>query len=1011
MEVYFQLINDAEGIKKVYDELGSEEYLGFDTETTELDPYEGNIRLVQLSNGKSTYVIDLKPFATRGDLRTMEELALLRELLAAPKPIKIAHNAKFDAKWIRHHLGTDVGGIFDTLLASQIIAAGDQDRRHNLAEVANFFLGIEVDKSEQVSDWNAAELSQSQVQYAAKDALIMVALREKVVERLKQDNLIQVAKLEFDCVMPIAAMELNGFYLDEARWREQLEKVKKQQEKIAAELQKMLAAGVAQASLFGVTEINLDSQQQVTDALVNLGVPVPASTRGWQLEPLALEYPVIAKLLEYRGVAKSISSFGENILEFIKPQTGRIHSDFRQIGAPTGRFSSSKPNIQQIPHDEAYRRCFRAPEGRKLVIADYCVAKGTRIATERGLVPIEEMQLSDRVCLENGLTTPISGIIRRGKLPTIKLTLKNGYTLKATELHRIRVIDVRGNYVWKRIGELKKTDFVVIQPSQGINQREDYEILPEIEFNHPNNSPFETPKFADENLALFFGYVCGDGSYSKRSIKWVVNQQDADLAEWIDKLSAKLFGLEIHRRPPYRGVFESMINSTPLVSWCKDLNIGKDCVPDFLWKSKKPVVSAFLRGLFESDGSVTDSDTGKVSFAASREVLARQVHQLLLALGIPATLRQQKGTGPGKKFNCWSISIVAGGLRQFAHEIGFISGRKQQKLNSLLARWTGKTVVGNMPNLKEKIRSLSLSGEARRLLNNTSSMSRPVSKALAYTIEQNYPAVAESLNLKHLTEYNQLFLPVVSMENVGEEEVFDLSVPNVMTYISDGFVSHNSQIELRILAEFSNDENFIKAFISGADFHTITAAQVFGVKPEEVSSEQRSFAKRLNFGVVYGIGASRFALMTGLSQTQAEDTMRKYFTTYRGLDAWLRDAARKVVTEKTSRTASGRLYRFRFDDGDRQQIGGAQRNAKNFPIQGTSADILKRALHLLHREMIGTAAKLVNIVHDEIIVECAASEAESIADKLNKTMCAAGEEYVKKVPVKVDIHIADEWTK
>jgi DNA polymerase I-like protein with 3'-5' exonuclease and polymerase domains len=494
-------------------------------------------------------------------------------------------------KWICHHLGVDVNGVFDTLLASQLIAAGDQDRRHNLAEVANFFLGIEVDKSEQVSDWSAEELTTSQIQYAAKDAMIMVGLREKVVERLVQDGLVKAAKLEFDAVVPVARMELNGFFLDAARWREQLEKVKKVQDKVAIELQQMLSAGVAQASLFGVAEINLDSQAQVTDALKNLGVPVPATTRGWQLEPLALEYPVVGKLLKYRGVAKAISSFGEKILEFIKPQTGRIHSDFRQIGAPTGRFSSSNPNIQQIPHEEAYRRCFRAPEGKKLVIADY------------------------------------------------------------------------------------------------------------------------------------------------------------------------------------------------------------------------------------------------------------------------------------------------------------------------------------------------------------------------------------------------------------------------------------SQIELRILAEFSNDENFIKAFQTGADFHTITAAQVFNVKPEEVSAEQRSFAKRLNFGVVYGIGAQRFALMTGLSQSQAEDTMRRYFATYRGLDAWLRDAARKVVSERVSRTASGRMYKFRFDESDRASIGAAQRNGKNFPIQGTSADILKRALHLLHKEIDGTSAKLVNIVHDEVILECDAADAEITCKRLEKAMCDAGEEYVKKVPVKVDAHVADEWTK
>jgi len=591
MEIYFQLITDAETLKKACEELKNEDVLGFDTETTELSPYDGDIRLVQLSTGKDTKVIDLKPFATRGNLRSSEELAPLRDLLSAPKPIKIAHNAKFDAKWISHHLGVQLGGTFDTLLASQLIAAGDQDRRHSLVEVTSHFLGTELDKSEQVSDWSAAELSQSQIEYAARDAATMIPLREKIVERLKADELIKVAKLEFDCVLPIAQMELNGFYLDAVRWREQLERVKITQSKVALELQQMLSAGVAQASLFGISEINLDSQTQVTDALKNLGVPVPETTRGWQLQPLAAEYPVVAKLLEYRGVAKSLSSFGETILEFINPKTGRIHADFRQIGAPTGRFSCSKPNIQQIPHEENYRRCFRAPEGKKLIIADY------------------------------------------------------------------------------------------------------------------------------------------------------------------------------------------------------------------------------------------------------------------------------------------------------------------------------------------------------------------------------------------------------------------------------------SQVELRILAEFSKDENFIKAFISGEDFHTTAAAQVFNVKPEDVTADQRSFAKRLNFGVVYGIGSQRFALMTGLSQTNAEDIMRRYFATYRGLDSWLRDAARRVVTDRQARTASGRLARFRFDEDDRKAISLAQRNGKNMPIQGSSADILKRALHLLHKEIGGTSARLVNIVHDEIIVEADANEAQSAADKLEKAMCAAGEEYISRVPVKVDVKIADEWAK
>ena len=591
MEVYFQIIRDADALKKACDELKREEFLGFDTETTELDPYKGELRLVQLSNGKSTYVIDVRPFSENGDSRSNANLAPLRDLLSSERPVKAAHNAKFDSKWVRHHLGCEIGGIYDTYLASQLIAAGESDRRHGLADVSQFFLGTELDKTEQVSDWSAAELSPSQTEYAARDAAIMVSLREKLHERITNDNLNEVAQIEFDCVMPIAEMELNGFYLDESRWREQLGKVRVAQEKVADELQDMLSAGVAQATLFGRAEINLDSQSQVTDALVNLGVPVPDTTRAWQLQPLAEKYPVVGKLLEYRAVQKSMTSFGENILEFIEPKTGRIHADFRQIGAPTGRFSCSNPNLQQIPHEEAYRRCFRAADGKKLVIADY------------------------------------------------------------------------------------------------------------------------------------------------------------------------------------------------------------------------------------------------------------------------------------------------------------------------------------------------------------------------------------------------------------------------------------SQIELRILADFSDDKNFINAFVSGEDFHTTTASQVFGVNPEDVSPDQRSFAKRLNFGIVYGVGASRFGLMTGLSQSEAENTMRKYFGTFVDLRSYLYKAGEDVLKNRTARTASGRTLRLRFDETDRQQVSSARRYGVNMPIQGTSADILKLALRLLHDSIRGTSAKLVNIVHDEIIVECDAAEAEATADRLEKAMCAAGERYVKKVPVKVDAKIADEWAK
>ncbi|HEY0364908.1 MAG TPA: DNA polymerase [Pyrinomonadaceae bacterium] len=589
----YQLIKTSDELRKAIETLATQPVVGLDTETTDLDPYNSRLRLIQLATTDRVYIVDFDHFAN-GDSTKSEALAPLRRLLEAPRPIKIAHNAKFDAKFIKHNLGVELGGLFDTLLASQIVGAGDIEERHGLDTVASRYLNEAVDKSERLSNWNF-ELTEAQLEYAARDAAVLLPLREKLIERLKSESLVKCAQLEFECVMPVVDIELAGFYMQKDRWLEQLSIVEKRRIELAEQLQEVLAVESSQGSLFGGPQredLNLDSQQQLTKALTRLGIPVPESTRNWKLQPLAVEYPIIGTLLEYRTVQKALTSYGENMIAMINPVTKRLHADFRQIGAPTGRFACTNPNIQQVPHSLEYRRCFSGyPAGRKLIIADY------------------------------------------------------------------------------------------------------------------------------------------------------------------------------------------------------------------------------------------------------------------------------------------------------------------------------------------------------------------------------------------------------------------------------------SQIELRILAEFSGDRGFIEAFNSGADLHRVTAAQVFNASLDQVTKEQRDFAKRLNFGVVYGIGAQRFALMTGLSVPDAENVLRRYFTTYRQLDTYLRDAADRAVRDRQARTASGRLVRFRYDENDRQQISMTQRNGKNTPIQGTSADILKRALKLLKDELRETNAKVVNIIHDEIVVEADADEAEAVAEKVERVMRVAGEEYLKTVPVKVETEIAEEWVK
>src|SRR5207237_892895 len=280
MNTQYQLITTAEELRRAVDDLSSRQAIGLDTETTDLDPYLARLRLIQLATPDGVFIIDLNRFVDT-DLKRGDALAPLRHLLSSPRPIKIAHNAKFDAKFIKHNLSVDLVGLFDTLLASQLVSAGDIEERHGLEAIAGRYLNEAVDKSERLSNWEF-ELSEAQLQYAARDAAVLIPLRDKLIERIKSLDLIRCAQLEFECVMPVVDLELAGFYMNKDRWLEQLAIVGERRAEIANELQEMLGEGVAQASLFGPprANINLDSQQQVTEALSRLGIPVPDSTRN-----------------------------------------------------------------------------------------------------------------------------------------------------------------------------------------------------------------------------------------------------------------------------------------------------------------------------------------------------------------------------------------------------------------------------------------------------------------------------------------------------------------------------------------------------------------------------------------------------------------------------------------------------------------------------------------------------------------------------------------------------------
>ncbi|MBD1862413.1 MULTISPECIES: bifunctional 3'-5' exonuclease/DNA polymerase [Trichocoleus] len=374
--VAYRLVEETQALAEALQPLQACEALAIDTETTGLDPLKDRIRLVQIAGADQPVVIvDLFKVPP-------EALAPLRSLLQG-KSIKVLQNAKFDLKFLQQ-AGLPLGGkLFDTMVAAQLLEAGVRSHGYNLAELVKVYLGEDLSKEQQRSDWSHPSLSSEQLEYAARDAAILLRLREVMKPKLKNARLVETAKLEFECLEAIVHMELNGMLLDLSRWDSLRQKLEQRRDQVADELRQQFQPVLlsAQLDLLGnEVSLNLDSQQQVLEALQQMGVPVQ-NTSKLSLIPLAEQYPPVRALLDYRKAAKAVQAFGSSLPKHVHPITGRIHPDYQQMGAATGRMSCRNPNLQQIPRDKVFRSCFIAAPGYRLVVADYSQIE-LRVAAE-----------------------------------------------------------------------------------------------------------------------------------------------------------------------------------------------------------------------------------------------------------------------------------------------------------------------------------------------------------------------------------------------------------------------------------------------------------------------------------------------------------------------------------------------------------------------------------------------------------------------------------------------------
>ncbi|THA09496.1 DNA polymerase, partial [Rodentibacter pneumotropicus] len=217
-----------------------------------------------------------------------------------------------------------------------------------------------------------------------------------------------------------------------------------------------------------------------------------------------------------------------------------------------------------------------------------------------------------------------------------------------------------------------------------------------------------------------------------------------------------------------------------------------------------------------------------------------------------------------------------------------------------------------------------------------------------------------------------------------------------------------SQIELRIMAHLSQDQGLINAFAQGKDIHRSTAAEIFGVPLDEVTSEQRRNAKAINFGLIYGMSAFGLSRQLGIPRGDAQKYMDLYFQRYPGVQTFMQDIREKAKAQGYVETLFGRrLYLPDINSSNAMRRKGAERVAINAPMQGTAADIIKRAMIKLDKLVRHDPdIDMIMQVHDELVFEVRSEKVEFFSTLIKQNMETAAELVV---PLIVDVGVGKNW--
>jgi len=433
-----------------------------------------------------------------------------------------------------------------------------------------------------------------------------------------------------------------------------------------------------------------------------------------------------------------------------------------------------------------------------------CLVAGSLVSTSRGLVRLRSLgdtegprwqDLDIEVGTDEGPRAATKFYVN-GSEQVISIETARGYRIQGTPTHRIKVIDQDGSWVWRRMAEVKSGDRVPLMLGNMVGERQEVILPPLGELYWTAGPRTRVPRRMSRELAELVGYFMGDGSLHAKGVRFCVADEDRDVADRLVELGAELFGIDA-RVTEKDGYVEVAMHSVPLPIWWEacgfakrppeDGRTGKGWSPHIpdavLHSNDREVYAAFVRGLFEADGT---TNAGYASFTTVSDELSRDIQTMLLTLGFVTTRKTDAAAGNWGGHDRFVLRLLnVSAATRFLEEIGFISERKTLSLATGEHRQAARH--DHVPVSRELVDELAPENDGlRKTMLMALARGGDVSRRSATVLLERKPVP----ELEHLLGF--YYDAVATTELLDDQPTFDLSVPDNVTYVANGFVSHNT---------------------------------------------------------------------------------------------------------------------------------------------------------------------------------------------------------------------------